>query len=47
MLGPLPVAGLLPFVYGLRIMKHLTDTDLAGERGCMLSDCGAYRYRLA
>ncbi|HEX7907322.1 MAG TPA: DUF1643 domain-containing protein [Paraburkholderia sp.] len=27
-------------------MQHLTDTDLAGERGCILSDCGAYRYRL-
>ncbi|TGP42961.1 DUF1643 domain-containing protein [bacterium M00.F.Ca.ET.228.01.1.1] len=24
----------------------LSDTDLAGERGCVLSDCGAYRYRL-
>ncbi|MGF6596031.1 hypothetical protein P3T23_000738 [Paraburkholderia sp. GAS448] len=27
-------------------MKRLTDTDLAGERGAQLSDCGAYRYRL-
>lgn len=27
-------------------MKYLTDTDLAGERGCILSDCGSYRYRL-
>lgn len=27
-------------------MQYLTDTDLAGERGCILSDCGAYRYRL-
>lgn len=27
-------------------MQHLTETDLAGERGCILSDCGTYRYRL-
>lgn len=27
-------------------MQYLTDTDLAGERGCILSDCGAYRMRL-
>jgi hypothetical protein len=27
-------------------MQYLTDTDLAGERGCILSDCGTYRYRL-
>jgi hypothetical protein len=27
-------------------MQYLTDTDLAGERGCILSDCSAYRYRL-
>ena len=27
-------------------MQYLTDTDFAGERGCILSDCGAYRYRL-
>jgi hypothetical protein len=27
-------------------MRYLTDTDLAGERGCILSDCGTYRYRL-
>lgn len=27
-------------------MKYLTDHDLAGERGCVLSDCGTYRYRL-
>lgn len=27
-------------------MQYLTETDLAGERGCLLSDCGAYRYRL-
>jgi len=27
-------------------MQYLTDIDLAGERGCVLSDCGTYRYRL-
>lgn len=27
-------------------MQYLTDRDLAGERGCILSDCGTYRYRL-
>lgn len=27
-------------------MQYLTDTDLAGERGCILSDCGDYRLRL-
>ncbi|CAE6839606.1 DUF1643 domain-containing protein [Paraburkholderia nemoris] len=27
-------------------MQYLTDTDLAGERGCIMSDCGAYRLRL-
>lgn len=27
-------------------MQYLTDTDLAGERGAHISDCGAYRYRL-
>ncbi|WP_207000629.1 DUF1643 domain-containing protein [Trinickia mobilis] len=27
-------------------MQYLTETDLAGERGCILSDCGTYRYRL-
>lgn len=27
-------------------MQYLTDTDMAGERGCILSDCGTYRYRL-
>jgi hypothetical protein len=27
-------------------MQYLTDTDLAGERGAHVSDCGAYRYRL-
>jgi hypothetical protein len=27
-------------------MQYLTDMDLASERGCILSDCGAYRYRL-
>ena len=27
-------------------MGHLTDTDIALERGAQLSDCGAYRYRL-
>ncbi|WP_213306005.1 DUF1643 domain-containing protein [Paraburkholderia sacchari] len=27
-------------------MQFLSDTDLAGERGCILSDCGTYRYRL-
>lgn len=27
-------------------MQYLTETDLAGERGCILSDCGSYRYRL-
>ncbi len=27
-------------------MRHLTDTDIALERGAQLSDCGAYRYRL-
>jgi hypothetical protein len=27
-------------------MQYLTDSDLAGERGCILSDCGAYRFRL-
>lgn len=26
-------------------MQYLTETDLAGEHGCILSDCGAYRYR--
>lgn len=27
-------------------MQYLTEKDLAGEIGCILSDCGAYRYRL-
>ncbi|MFT0167544.1 DUF1643 domain-containing protein [Paraburkholderia mimosarum] len=27
-------------------MHNLIDSDLAGERGCILSDCGTYRYRL-
>lgn len=27
-------------------MQYLTDHDLASERGCILSDCGAYRLRL-
>lgn len=27
-------------------MQYLTTHDLAGERGCILSDCGTYRYRL-
>ncbi|MDR6381773.1 DUF1643 domain-containing protein [Paraburkholderia caribensis] len=27
-------------------MQYLTDTDLAGERGCILSDCGTYRLSL-
>lgn len=27
-------------------MQYLTETDLVGERGCILSDCGVYRYRL-
>ena len=27
-------------------MKYLTETDLAGERGAHISDCGFYRYRL-
>ena len=27
-------------------MQYLTDIDLAGERGCILSDCGTYRLRL-
>ncbi|MBP0593727.1 DUF1643 domain-containing protein [Paraburkholderia sp. LEh10] len=27
-------------------MQYLTDSRLTGERGCILSDCGAYRYRL-
>jgi Protein of unknown function (DUF1643) len=27
-------------------VQRLTDTDLAGERGCILSDYGAYPYRL-
>jgi hypothetical protein len=27
-------------------MQYLTDTALVGERGCILSDCGTYRYRL-
>ncbi len=27
-------------------MQYLIDSDLAGERGCILSDCGSYRYRL-
>lgn len=27
-------------------MQYLTDTDLAGERGAHISDCGTYRYRL-
>jgi hypothetical protein len=27
-------------------MQCLTDHDLAGERGCVLSDCGTHRYRL-
>ena len=27
-------------------MLYLTDTDLAGERGAHISDCGTYRYRL-
>lgn len=27
-------------------MQYLTDTDLACERGCILSDCGIYRLRL-
>lgn len=27
-------------------MQYLIETDLAGERGCILSDCGTYRYRL-
>jgi hypothetical protein len=31
---------------GARRMQYLTDIDLAGERGCILSDCGSYRYRL-
>jgi hypothetical protein len=27
-------------------MQYLTETDLAGERGAHISDCGTYRYRL-
>ncbi|SAL75871.1 hypothetical protein AWB68_04863 [Caballeronia choica] len=27
-------------------MRHLTEKNLAGERGAQLSDCGSYRYRL-
>jgi len=27
-------------------MQYLTDTDLACERGCILSDCGDYRLSL-
>lgn len=27
-------------------MQYLTESDLVGERGCVLSDCGSYRYRL-
>jgi hypothetical protein len=27
-------------------MQYLTGTDLAGERGCIPSDCGTYRYLL-
>lgn len=27
-------------------MKHLTTQTLDGEAGCILSDCGQYRYRL-
>jgi len=27
-------------------VKYLTETDLAGERGAHISDCGFYRYRL-
>lgn len=27
-------------------MQYLTDSDLAGERGAHISDCGKYRYRL-
>lgn len=27
-------------------MQYLTDRDLAGERGCILSDCGAHRFCL-
>ncbi|MGN6589321.1 MAG: DUF1643 domain-containing protein [Sphingomicrobium sp.] len=27
-------------------MQYLTEPDLVGERGCILSDCGTYRYRL-
>ncbi|MFM0243850.1 DUF1643 domain-containing protein [Paraburkholderia sediminicola] len=27
-------------------MQYLTDHDLTGERGCILSDCGFYRLRL-
>ncbi|CAE6899598.1 DUF1643 domain-containing protein [Paraburkholderia domus] len=27
-------------------MQYLTDTDLVGERGAHISDCGQYRYRL-
>lgn len=27
-------------------MKHLIETNLGGEAGCVLSDCEQYRYRL-
>lgn len=27
-------------------MQQLTSNDLTQERGCILSDCGAYRHRL-
>ncbi|SIT38591.1 conserved hypothetical protein [Paraburkholderia piptadeniae] len=27
-------------------MQYLTDNNLAGERGCILSDCYTYRYLL-
>ncbi|WP_354677475.1 DUF1643 domain-containing protein [Cupriavidus plantarum] len=27
-------------------MKHLTETTIDGEAGCVLSDCEQYRYRL-
>lgn len=27
-------------------MQRLTKNDPVGERGCILSDCGTYRYRL-
>jgi hypothetical protein len=41
--------GGLPLAYRQRILscsKYLTETDLAGERGEWIGDCGMYRYRL-